>query len=548
MLLHGQGIAVFRRDHARVYAALDYGQSGGGHGHPDRLNVLFSVGPTRWLDDLGTGSYVDPSLHWYRSTLAHNAPFVDGHSQWRVDGVLEAFDEQEQMGWVRAQARIWPDVVAQRTLVAMPEILHRPAALARRPSARVALPVHCDAELSGPLKPARGKFAGAGGLEDGDRFVTTEQARAAAAGARVVLSAEGEHGGDPVRGFIRAPTPTVWYTMSGPGQPPGTRRRFHVVESAAAPVGAVCTVWTWSRDVEAVEWSGETIVVSLRDGSRHRHEPVDEGWHMEIVARGASRYVDLGGLAASDEPPTLLARRMGTPVSVAALAPEHETTVDPPSDGYNGLVLAPAKALAAWWADAAPADRAHYAAYHLGAPTYRRSEETWAEAGGPTARVAVAAASRLLVVDVQVATANPRFVPADAVNPYDNESPDINGDGVQLYVRASDTGGAWVLVPETTGKAGVVRARPVEGWGSLRLARTAWRRTREGYELRAEVALPGPLRVGSDLALDVLVNETGLGRERRRGQLMLSGPDGEFVYLRGDRHDPSRLIRFTIVT
>jgi hypothetical protein len=77
-LLDAQGIAVFRRDDGRTYVALDYGHSGGGHGHPDRLNLLLSDGDTRWLDDYGTGSYVDPSLHWYRSTLAHNAPMVDG--------------------------------------------------------------------------------------------------------------------------------------------------------------------------------------------------------------------------------------------------------------------------------------------------------------------------------------------------------------------------------------------------------------------------------------------------------------------------------------
>src|SRR5689334_6534114 len=93
-LLEGQGIAVARRESARVYVALDYGHSGGGHGHPDRLNLLLVDGETRWLDDFGTGSYTDRSLHWYRSTLAHNAPLVDGHSQRATDGVLLAHAEQ----------------------------------------------------------------------------------------------------------------------------------------------------------------------------------------------------------------------------------------------------------------------------------------------------------------------------------------------------------------------------------------------------------------------------------------------------------------------
>ena len=105
VLLDGQGIAVFRRNDARTYVALDYGHSGGGHGHPDRLNLLLANGDTRWLDDPGTGSYVDPSLHWYRSTLAHNAPLVDGRSQIRVNGTLAAYDERGAAGWIVAERR-----------------------------------------------------------------------------------------------------------------------------------------------------------------------------------------------------------------------------------------------------------------------------------------------------------------------------------------------------------------------------------------------------------------------------------------------------------
>ena len=59
-LLEGQGIAVFRRDDGEAYVALDYGHHGGGHGHPDRLNLLLARGARRILDDMGTGSYVDP--------------------------------------------------------------------------------------------------------------------------------------------------------------------------------------------------------------------------------------------------------------------------------------------------------------------------------------------------------------------------------------------------------------------------------------------------------------------------------------------------------
>jgi hypothetical protein len=47
----GSRFCVARRRH--VYAALDYGHSGAGHGHPDRLNVMLVRDEDRWLDDVG---------------------------------------------------------------------------------------------------------------------------------------------------------------------------------------------------------------------------------------------------------------------------------------------------------------------------------------------------------------------------------------------------------------------------------------------------------------------------------------------------------------
>jgi hypothetical protein len=48
------------------------------------------------------------------------------------------------------------------------------------------------------------------------------------------------------------------------------------------------------------------------------------------------------------------------------------------------------------------------------------------------------------------------------------------------------------------------------------------------------------------VALDVIVNEMGPDRERRRGQLVLSGGAGEFVYLKGDRQSADRLLQFHV--
>src|SRR5206468_3438661 len=79
LLLESQGLAVLRAGDR--YASLECGPPGGGHGHPDRLHLTLHADGVHWLADPGTGSYVSRDLFWYRSTLAHNAPRLDGASQ-----------------------------------------------------------------------------------------------------------------------------------------------------------------------------------------------------------------------------------------------------------------------------------------------------------------------------------------------------------------------------------------------------------------------------------------------------------------------------------
>ena len=65
----------------------------------------------------------------------------------------------------------------------------------------------------------------------------------------------------------------------------------------------------------------------------------------------------------------------------------------------------------------------------------------------------------------------------------------------------------------------------------------------DGAQARSGLALPAET---PPYGFDVLINEMPRGRERRRGQLVLSGGAGEFVYLRGDRHDVERLVTLRI--
>ena len=186
------------------------------------------------------------------------------------------------------------------------------------------------------------------------------------------------------------------------------------------------------------------------------------------------------------------------------------------------------------------------AVFDLGEAHYRRSEQTWAEAGRPTARISVSASGRDLIVDARVGAGTPVFARRDAVNPYDNEHPDINGHGMQLYVTTPMDGGAWTITPEAD--SGSARVRSLAGWGAMEIHGAQWEPLADGYRLRVRVALPHPTdTTPCPLALDVIINEMPHGRERRRGQLVLSGSQGEFVYLRGDRHDQTRLVPMIVV-
>ncbi|HKO16069.1 MAG TPA: hypothetical protein VJU87_07515, partial [Gemmatimonadaceae bacterium] len=179
---------------------------------------------------------------------------------------------------------------------------------------------------------------------------------------------------------------------------------------------------------------------------------------------------------------------------------------------------------------------------------YRRSEESWAEAGRPTATVRVGWQRRALTIDCDIRKRGPlTFARSDAENHLDNEHADINGDGIQLYIDVPPGRSGWMLVPDAESTTGAVRSRMLEGWTTPRRLRARWERTHEGYRMRVRIELPEAAGHG-EVGVDVLINEKPPGRDRRRAQLVLSGAEGEFVYLRGDRHDPERLLRFRIVT
>ncbi|MFN2566581.1 MAG: heparinase II/III family protein [Gemmatimonadaceae bacterium] len=534
VVLEGQGIAVLRRDGGQLYAALDYGHSGGGHGHPDRLNLLLADGPVRWLDDMGTGSYVERTLFWYRSTLAHNAPIVDGHSQERVHGRLLAYEERGAAGWVDAIVEeTAPGVRARRTLIVMPDYLIDEVSWEAPQSRTVDLPFHVDGDLRGGSAWRDATLSGGSAPEDGFEFVRDTQLSPAEAGQAMCLSATA--GGKHLDAWLQADGPAEWWRAIAPG-PPGTgERRFHLARLRGR-TGVLRSVWSWAGSVTSVCFDAGRVQVMLGDATHHVHSRRAHGWHVDFVAAGARSSIDLGGL------------RDAPPAPPAAVGLYGDATTAPRGAASDPIVLPrlPRGLDRASPANGAAANRNGVRSFSIGEPHYRRSEESWHDAGAPAATFTFAWTGTELHIETDVEKAGePVFVGADAVNPYDNEQPDINGDGVQLYLRTRESAGAWVLVPDAPRNS--VRVRAVPGWGELPPPRATWRRTERGYAVHIVVTVcdsppVAPLRV----ELDAIVNESTAGRARRRGQLVLSGAGGEFVYLTGDRHDPSRLLPFVL--
>jgi len=508
-LLPAQGLAILRRDEGCTYVALDYGHSGGGHGHPDRLNLLVIDGHVRWFDDPGTGSYVDESLHWYRSTLAHTAPLVDGRSQPQVHGSLVAFDDDGRMGWASGAVQLLPDLVVRRSVVLMDDYLIDLLEWESDSPHEVALPLHgVDAvdDLELPLPRTATRIRGGDDKEDGFSFLHDGQRVSVRANEPARLRGTRDGIGNAILdGWAATPAGTIWERALSPDVPSRSGFAPMLLLRSAAVAGRMTTVWSWRAQVSDVEFTDDGVVVHRGDELRDEHRVTTEGWRIERQGGDRRDVVVLAGFAT---------RR--TPVMAGSIVP--------PS-GAAGV-----------------APKALPERFHLEELHYRRSEQSWSEAGRPRADVEITSPGPdEIMVRVQVSPSQRLFLPMATVNPLDNEPAAINGDGVQLYVIAGAQKGGWLLVPRTDSRD--VEQRPIEGWNAGLSVRAAWQATPDGWDLIATVKLAAGT---PEVALDVIVNETVPGRARRRGQLVLSGAQGEFVYLRGDRHDPARLLRFIL--
>ncbi|MES2178121.1 MAG: heparinase II/III family protein [Gemmatimonadota bacterium] len=496
-LLPAQGLAVIRRNEGRLYVSLDYGHSGGGHGHPDRLNLTLMDGAHRWFDDPGTGSYVDASLHWYRSTLAHNAPLLDGHSQPRVHGELIAWHVQPRGAWVSAHVELAPGCMVERTVVVLDDYLVDDLRWSGDAVHEVMLPIHgvlpTERRRFMPTPPPVGAAA-----EDGFSFLRHLTKIDATPDKPIGFLGKAEDGAS-IHGIGIGSHPTMLWTALAPDAPGRDRRVPLTLVRHQSADGRFVTVWSWNNAVSSFERDGDALIVHRTDGTRDRHLRASKSWLVEL-ADGAAGIVELRG-------------EVERPATTSQALPQREPFAAP--------IALPA----------------HFA---LGEPHYRRSEFTWQGAGGPVATVDIIhPAPGTVRVLVDVPTSQRLFVPITTENQLDNEPASINGDSVQLYALAGGRSAGLLLVPN----GGAVDQRPVSGWANDLVVDATWRALSSGYHLEATLYFSGAV---TDLAIDVVINDVVSGRARRRGQLVLSGAHGEFVYLRGDRHDPSCLLHLSL--
>lgn len=505
VFVEGQGLAVLRQGDR--YASLEAGSYGGGHGHPDRLNLVLHANGEYWLPDFGTGSYVARDLFWYRSTLAHNAPRLDGVSQSPGDAACDYFDQRGDWAWVRAHHG-----QLARTLISGPAYLLDVVELASGEDHVLELPWH----LSGTVEvEPQGNWVPA---ELPDEFVRSVERFVPASTAPFVLRARARDGGAHLSLHLASEAELLRAVAPGA---PGTTEPvpFFLLRARGRNIRLVSVLESTVGQpvVRAVRADPAVIEVETAAGV-DRHLATVEGWEVRTPK-------DLLKLAGNRRAPAafvpLVSKDRPLMSQGAAIQIRDAPALDGTLDGF-----APDEPLQLDHED-----------------QYRRSEEPYA---GPdefsaTATINWNDEALFLAVDVvkrEVIARDPRARPLKL----DNEPDEIHSDGIQVYLTlpGDDSVVGLLITPSTEDSALIVRG--ISGTaGAAELVRGSWQPTESGYRITAAISPEGwsAVRRGESIGFDLLVNEMQPDRLRRAGQLVWSGGGG-WVWLRGDRQDPSR--------
>ena len=110
------GFAALRSEDVTV--AVRFGLHGGGHGHPDMLNIVtYGKGELFGIDPGSIGYGAPLHREWYRSTIAHNTVSVDEQIQSETDGHLTAWQQNSSATSWSGAAEVYPGVKLWREIV-----------------------------------------------------------------------------------------------------------------------------------------------------------------------------------------------------------------------------------------------------------------------------------------------------------------------------------------------------------------------------------------------------------------------------------------------
>lgn len=494
--LPGQGLAVLRRG-AR-YVSLECGRSGGGHGHADRLHLTLHDDGVHWLPDPAAGSYVARDLFWYRSTLAHNAPRLDGESQAAGDARCLAYEAGDSWSWVAGR---FGDLT--RYLVTGPDWILAVTEVESQTHRTLEVPWHPNGPSSvttpGTWQPA----------ELVDEFVTEASSFTPAAPGASTIEAAAD--GPTLRLVCLGGT---LLRASTPGLPGSIARQTMYLQRGEGLFVRFVTVLDAAGAVTAVADTTDGVVVSA-GGTQTTIRLSPEN----AVITGLGAPVTLGGSFGAARPAGRLFRDKPLETVGRALRVEAPPALDGTLDGFDteeALEMA---------------DESHYL----------RSEDPYP---GPETLAATAVINwdeGHLYVGIEVIKPDVVIRPLNAPPlALDNEPDDIHADGVQVHYQMPDGTVAGYLIRPVADEAAAVRALTPDS-PPVNQIRANWQRTDDGYCLTAALPCTGLSHAiqAPTLRFDLLVNEMRSDRVRRAGQLVWSGTGG-WVYLRGDRHPLDR--------
>jgi len=599
--LPSQGLAVIRRDDGNVYIALEGGQSGGGHGHPDALSLTLQAGAQRWLQDPGAGSYTEAKLAWYRSTWAHHAPLVDGQSQREAVTALVAFsdaaprdDDVPSWGYMVKRAEgIATGVDATRHIVVgdgyLVDLLECATVDDLGAEHEIILPIAAAAEMAGPSSRWHRQPFAEDETDLAATFMKQVEVRVldGTAHLRAFASVAGDvrSGVEPTVNETREPShgeavaeAHVWYAADQPARlhralvpaPPGQGEVMRHWLSTKGRRVRVIGIWSWPTATNPSATVCEATLaldgqiradITLVNGETHIHERIGDAWHVRRHSEsGITTHVlrdtfDLDATGGAGDTPrrTIIQRALGD-------------TTQPQWRLHVPVVMTASSALGSDIPGSTPSRDSSSASTDLpgedipgahtvvlGEPHYVGTELPWQQSGRPSARVQLAVVRGRFTADIAVFTGAPVVPPESVENPLDNEPNDTNADGVQWYLGGPPRVGApleWhaagLIVPlPAAPDPDACRHTRVVGSGCAPSAR--WRRLPDGWAMRLTWDVEDlPLSAEDTLRFDLVVNERPPERARRRGQLVLSGGGG-FGYLAGPRRQPDRYVLLTVV-